>query len=419
MASFATVTVARPIGFHYNLIAQDCAEARDVMCPTPVTHGNHAPFLPPEKGKGKSEGGFLLRHWPLFASLAVAAVLMLWGLGRRPFWSDEAITAGYARSLLTHALPYAWDGRNLLCFGDGSALTADLYATTYPMLQFYVVWPFFRVLGTGEAAGRLPFALFALATVALTYVAGLLLLRSRAAAGCAAVLLAGSVSFLLFARQCRYYALTMFFSTLLLIAVWRLPRKGRLWLPVFLVAGWLFFHSHFLIFYCFMGGLSLAWAAVWGRRGGLRRLTAGGAILLVLTVPWMLWVLHAKGSSPGDAAFRLQDRARLFGWYLRDINRADLFPVFVLPLLAWALWRRGKDQATPSRNAAALLGLALLQVVFTSLVSIQRVDITNVADLRYVANLLPVFALLLGFICARVGSVHRAAGAALMLALLF
>ena len=59
--------------------------------------------------------GVLARlDWALVAVLAVAAFLLFYNLGQRPFWQDEAETACLAKNVLRTGLPYAFDGVNVV-----------------------------------------------------------------------------------------------------------------------------------------------------------------------------------------------------------------------------------------------------------------------------------------------------------------
>jgi predicted membrane-bound mannosyltransferase len=47
---------------------------------------------------------------PITVLLALAAFLLLFHLGQRPFWQDEAETAGLARNVLKYGVPRASGG---------------------------------------------------------------------------------------------------------------------------------------------------------------------------------------------------------------------------------------------------------------------------------------------------------------------
>ena len=56
---------------------------------------------------------------PLAALLAAAALLLLADLGGPWLWEDESDTALFARSIVRHGLPLAWDGRSFVDSDDG------------------------------------------------------------------------------------------------------------------------------------------------------------------------------------------------------------------------------------------------------------------------------------------------------------
>jgi 4-amino-4-deoxy-L-arabinose transferase-like glycosyltransferase len=364
---------------------------------------------------------WLSAHWPAAVATLIAAALLLWNLGLHPFWSDEAITAAYARSLSLHGgVPNAWDGRNLTCFGAGLSLTPDMYATSYPLLQFYLVWFFFAVFGAAEWAGRLPFALLGIATVPLTYYLGLRLFGCRRTAGVAAALLAISVSFLLFSRQCRYYGLTIFLSVLLLVLYRRLTIKRAWSIVAFTLAAILFFHSHFLMFYCFMGAMTAAYLAFDRNRERFWALLVSGVVLLALTIPWMLLFTNPYNAtaSPLASTGKVNSTVTLVWWYLRDMNRAAFFPIVAVLLLGAAIGFRWRQRKEDAGRALFLSTLVIAQMLLTAVVTGQTTPEGGDADLRYMVNLLPVMCVLLGFICAWVWALHRwvAAGLVVLLA---
>lgn len=356
---------------------------------------------------------WLRREWPLVLVLLISAVLLLSRLDLHLFWADEAITAFYSRSIIGPGggAPVAWDGRNLLAYGGGTSLDDHLRPTSYPMLQFYVAAPFFAVLKSNPTiAGRLPSALLALVTVWMAYVFVLRRTQDRTAALAAALFVGVSVAYLLFARQCRYYALTAFFSLALLMLYPRL-RERKLW-PwlLFTLCACLLFHAHFLVAATFLGAFALAWLLTERDRPAFLPLVAAGVVTIVLS--GLYWFLVVRGASAGGepaAPTGWQDRLVLLGWYLRDANRAMIFPVLLLPLALYAALRREGTGWTFDRFPIFLLILIAVQIVLTALLSEETPSRTRAvqADVRYLANLLPLTAVLLGLVAARLWSWRR------------
>jgi 4-amino-4-deoxy-L-arabinose transferase-like glycosyltransferase len=183
------------------------------------------------------------------ASIGVlAAVLLLTNLGSPYLWQDEAQTALIAETILTHGVPMGTDGTNSFSQELGVEYGDDRVWKWHTWLSFYLVSASFAVFGPGTFATRLPFALFGIATVLLTFVCARSLWRDRRAALAAALMLTLCVPFLLLSRQGRWYSVACFFSLLGLHAYSRI-REGRRAPPwTLFVAGTLLFQTHYL--YC-------------------------------------------------------------------------------------------------------------------------------------------------------------------------
>jgi len=156
-------------------------------------------------------GDYLLALIPL----AVGALLLFPRLGDRCLWTDEAETALISSTLLSDFVPKAWDGRNLLYVYEVS-FNSQLVATILPWLSYYVTAGSFAVLGESAFTARLPFVVASLASILATYFLVLNVSGDRSWAFVSALLLSLSVPFLLYARTCRYYALTTVLAVLLL-----------------------------------------------------------------------------------------------------------------------------------------------------------------------------------------------------------
>src|SRR5687767_10606929 len=131
--------------------------------------------------------------------------LLVAGLDRAALWDDEAEVALIGRNWLRTGEFTAWDGRNVLAYQNGTTTDPQLI-TRQPPLMFVLAATGLRLLGDSAGAGRLPFALFGAATL---WVLGWVLRRELPAAPATwaygLAMLAFSCSFLLYARQCRYY----------------------------------------------------------------------------------------------------------------------------------------------------------------------------------------------------------------------
>ena len=120
-----------------------------------------------------------------------------------------------------------------------------------PWLQIYVAAAAFRLGGLTTYAGRFPFALLGLGCIFLVYQLVRHNFHDRAWALMAAALLACSVLFLLYARQCRYYSLGAFLTLASLYAFREKWQSRALPALVLCLSLGLLFYANYLLFFSF------------------------------------------------------------------------------------------------------------------------------------------------------------------------
>ena len=320
--------------------------------------------------------------------LAIAGVLLLSGLGNGCLWQDEAETAVLARNTLRFGYPRAFDGQSWvevdwLGYGPGEAWVYS------PWLPFYLLAGVFALAGESTAIARLPFALFGLASVYLTWRLARLLTGDRRVQRLSVALLICSVPFLLHMRQCRYYAM----GTALLMATccaylrWlndpSLKRAVVLGLVLVLL-----FHTNFGTFVPAFAAV-VVHQAVWGLRAGRRRFAAACAIVAGLTIPWALFFYR----SAFVGAFSLGRAADHLEYYVRVTNKylAPLAFMAGMSALGWLArrsgWWRGRP-ATFRAPAPAVWRFLILMVGAQALFLL-------VPDQRHMRYLIPTLPLLL------------------------
>ena len=317
--------------------------------------------------------------------LVLSACLLFTHLGTYSLWDDEAETALGARGILITGDTTALLDHNLHARRAGITLR-NLHDRLTPPLASYLTALSFSFGHQNAWWARLPFALCGVGTIALmlwflwekkipfcfVFVFGLALLCQ--------------VSLFLYFRQDRYYGTSLFLAVAifyLYLTQWG-KFSGRLGVGVLTA---LLFLSHPLI--CVQVGLIvlLDWL-VFGRRSvpfEFRWLVDAGLPLVLLVVPSLfVWNPFLTKSSGYLGDVTLTDRWTLLYWNLRDLFSAEFMPAAILVLAPVAF--------LISRNRWILrAGLALLVVLLvTSLLSYQRVQITNVADVRYLIVAIPI-----------------------------
>ena len=313
-----------------------------------------------------------------------AIALIFTNLGHYALWDDEAMTALLARGVRNTGDTYAVQGHNILAY-VGGAMLRDLHERFQAPLSFYVAAPFVGASGTTSFWPRVPFAIFGLLTVGL-------MLRWLWRANppwpvwvMAALAILGNASLFLFCRQARYYAMSMFLSTLLVYLYFHHDRRARTWTAM-AVLGVALFCTQYLNFLALAVALLLDWAIF--RRNDLR---PGWRLTLVLGLPVMAvcgfvgWVWNPIGVYEGLGVHTsLSQRPWLLWMFIRDMNDCEL-GVGLLMLVAPAVaWRTRQPMLL-----RAWLGVAVYVVVI-ALAEQQIVNDDAIAAVRFVSPTIPL-----------------------------
>jgi 4-amino-4-deoxy-L-arabinose transferase-like glycosyltransferase len=322
----------------------------------------------------------------------VAAALLFANLGGPRLWSDEGDTAVFARTIAERGLPWAWDGRTFTDSDKGRRLTPDLLMVGTPWLPFYVTAASFAALGESAFAARAPFAACGVLAVLLLHRLVLCATGDRRAALAGALLLLASVQFLLYARQCRHYALNMALGLAAVLAFLRLRERPRdPWLVVALV---LLYHTHPLptgAILAALGGLTLVHPAYRDLR---RAFWLRVPIVLALTLPWLgvAWTGWEENSSLLLRASDLPPRVLQMA-----IETSESAPVLGWLALVLAARRRlaASDRAWLALAGALFAGYFALTPLLLDARELWQVG------LRYACGLLPLAAGIGGLLVAR------------------
>ena len=330
----------------------------------------------------------LSKHAPMIFIIALAALLSGAGIAQHVFWDDEANTAVIARNLLHTGKLTGWDGANLMAFRGGEDLDDALIQKTVPPLQYYVAAAGLALFGASDWGARVPFLLLGLGALGLLYRWAAALMGPGFPAWLPPLLLALDAPYLLYIRQARYYALTLFLFAALGWAWSRLGKPRHT--AVGAAAAVALFYANYLCGLAALAALTAFFAAPrWRNRAhlGFFALVAaliGGAIVSLLAT--------GKPGVPHPLAAAL----RLFWWELRGLGEFELVPLALLPLLALPFLVERLKALRPIASASTVLVLAMmLLLAAVAVASPQPLEVTERADMRYV---LPV--MLLGSLAA-------------------
>jgi hypothetical protein len=348
---------------------------------------------------------------PLIIILALGALLLLFHLDHRPFWQDEAETAGLAKNVLEYGVPRAYDGINIISQEQGNEYDHNFLWRWSPWLQIYVTAAAFRLGGLTTYAGRFPFAVLGLACIFLVYYLVSRNFGDRTWAFWSAALLTSSVPFLLYARQCRYYSLGALLALMSLYAFEEEWQERFLPALLLCLSVGLLFYTNYLLFFSYLVPALLAAIWLYPQRMPLKRT----AIIILISFIIIL---------PGLFLFRIQAQSKIVNLALIPINLEKYFGglcqyLLPLPIALYLLWRwrrifwsRASIPVEPGERF----------ILFLSLIIVGNIILLSPApqcEHRYLVHLYPLCAIILGWVILRAWHYYKIAGALLGFLLLF
>ena len=337
--------------------------------------------------------------------LILSAGLILPNLGNIYLWGDEAQTALIAKTVLSHGVPVAYDGKNYFSQIGGRDLGKNYISKWLPWLQFYVLAGFFAAFGASTFTARLPFALFGIATIILTYYFAKAFWRNRRAGVLSAIVLLASVPFLLLTRQCRYYSLDAFFSLLGLYGYYGILEQRKRSGLIFTLSAILLFHSQFV--HCAALLATVITHALLFQRKTLKPVLILSGIVIVASAPWVIWFSSLGREVTTFSSFAT--RATVFTKFMVTQTFKHIFPplILVLPVVLFVAdlvrHKRRPAESYMKRNLALLTLFAIFTIAAVSFAM-------PTTFFRYLAPLIPVACIIIGSIVESGMKVHPAVG---------
>ena len=287
------------------------------------------------------------------AGLVSALFLLFYNLDGRLLWGDEAETAVLARNVVRYGVPRTTDGRNHITLYSGNIDENQQHIWTWsPWLQEYVTAGSFFIFGPTTWASRAPFALIACASlVLLTWMAYRIYGSHRVALG-SALLLGTSEIFLLHARQCRYYPVSIFCEILLVYGIYQLLAHDKKSVWTIASALILQFYSNYMIAAANVPALLLfGWLLYRRKDPSALWIVKSLSALAVAALPWLLYAKawRQPGMLGGENLLnKLEYRVSEFHFHFLPLV------IFLLPLLPRILPRAlQKNPANVAPTAGA------------------------------------------------------------------
>lgn len=336
--------------------------------------------------------------WVLIVLLAFAVAPYVISLGASSLWdSNEAF--------------YAETPREMIESQDYVNPTFNFRPRlNKPPLSYWLVVPFYKVLGVSEAAERLAIALGAMIMIATAYGLGRVVFSVEAGL-LAAIGLAAAPRFLMFSRRILidvYLAMFMALALLMFMLAERRPERRRL---------------HLILMYAFIGlgvitkgpvavalpaAALIIYLAVYRQFNKLRELLLPMGLIIVaaIVLPWYIAIYYQHGWTHIET-FILKDNLsrytqplwgprRGFLFYI-PVMIGDFFPwsLFLIPCLLFAargIWA-GKGQPASHASSSVLLAIWIAVIVVFFSLSRSKEDL-------YVLPIYPAAAALVGGLLA-------------------
>lgn len=292
---------------------------------------------------------FRKAFYPVLAFLFILyAFLLFKNLGHYPFWDDEANTAIFSRNLLQTGELTAFDGRNLAAYSGGIELNSHLKNIVIPPFQYYATAGAFKLMGESNFSARFPFAVMGLLCFVFFLLINQELSQKRGLIVLNMFIFTTNIAFILFMRQCRYYAPMAFFFLLSLYLLIKYYKKGSLlFLIGYTVSSILLFLSQYNVALGIMAALLISF--VYGKKWDLRnaqvkKLIIAYAVIGIFIIVYFL--LH----NPFNAIVKYPGEALNIGYkffvFYRTLTSFDaqtflsLLLVFAFLTVHWGLKRK-------------------------------------------------------------------------------
>ncbi len=318
----------------------------------------------------------------LYGLVIIAGLMLFSNLGSQALWQDEGEVAILAKNILRTGLPVVDTGKQIFSILGGSEYNDAGIWTYHPWLSHYTAAASILIFGETTAGARMLFAIIGL----LGFIASLKLLKKICTSNkefyLAAFFLITNVSFFLYARQVRYYALNLFLTPLLLYFYLQLiekPNKANTAILSGLAI--LLFYTNGITFFAIT--IPLALHFFWEKRKSAlirKHLVVSAITVIAFTIPWMI---YAKPAIIGETFnISLFSKAQaLFSYFAFYVNFTH--PLVILLLLPLLLLAKGNEKEVfINRFVFILLSLPILLVALVPL-----------NEIRYYIGLLPLLAL--------------------------
>jgi hypothetical protein len=236
--------------------------------------------------------------------LLIGFLFIFTGLNNDYLWEDEAETGAIAKNMLRTFWPNVKTAnKNIITQEAGHDSNKDNIWTLQTWLPHFTAATTFKLFGVNTWTARFPFAITGFLSLVCAFYFTLRQKKDFTQAAATLLFLVFSLLFILHVRQCRYYALSIFFSILWIFSFWRIAdHKKYFWFSA--LSTILLFHAqYFMAVALSAAGFVSAIILKKDRQKFIKMSLCLFGVTAVFTLPWIIYVRLWEKIDSGSANF--------------------------------------------------------------------------------------------------------------------
>lgn len=320
--------------------------------------------------------------------LIFSSFTTLYKLGETPMWDDEAMVSWISDNLTSTNELKAYDNTNTFLFRNGSLVDTNLNYKNLP-LDIYYLSIFKRIQKLDDFGERLPFAIAGLLGLFFSFFTIRILVKDKIWLFFSFGLLATSIQFILYNRNCRYYSLEFLLGTILFLSSYYMIVAKKQFLKIsycllYISSGFLMFLGHFsqsiswiifILFYYYI--IQLVSFRNYKKN---TIFIISNLILLALQLSYILIEKPWERTDLINTDNVFLKYLKLSGWLLNDLNRINVIPFIAIIGIAYAYFYNSKK----SDLFRQIFKSTILFFGISILLSPQSTSQSVCFDLRYI-----------------------------------
>ena len=265
----------------------------------------------------------------IFFIVILGGVLIFSNLSNIYLWQDEACVALISKNVLRTGIPLIYDGKHWLTSIPLESLKTK-FVDTQTWLEYYLGAISFLFFGTNTFSARFPFAIFGFAGLVFSYFF-YKKISSKNIAMISTSLIAFSIPYILYARQCSFYPLVPFLILLIIFFYLKFIANEKYAAAGFIISNIFLYYTFFAMSFIVLSVILVHFFVFGFYKERLKKLIKILFIITIFIIPSLFFLnifyrIHS-GQTRGLNEFIIK-----FKSYLLWINNY-IFPFLILFIL--------------------------------------------------------------------------------------